>query len=429
MNHSFPNSLRYFFAVLFFLLCTQFSSAQEANIIVDRIEDNALGWASNLVPEIRRLFILLATLDFVWLGVRLTLKSSPLEEWTSQIVRKILFYGIGLYFLFNGFTIANAITSSFIELATTASGSGTTLSATSIWERGLDTAKTLFENNSFWDGFKMQLVGGLTAILILLLAAYITATILLAYAEAYIVMGAGTVVLGLLGSDWTKEYGRKYFTFALVTGLKLFITLLLGQLGLNLIDGWLGAIKGGDIGQIFGGLASFVIFALLITRIPNTIASMMAGGGIQGSESVAASALRAAAAAGAVAATGGASAVGNAVALTKAEGAKGIGQIAGGTVKNLAKSFAEDLGRAGSDRYKKGVSGSGHRMSASMKQKSESLKAKAERESENQAMNTIAEGGEEQQETSQNHVQKLQARIEKRKAEQNQDTEQPEEQS
>ena len=267
----------------------------EAIGIQETFKQQGKTWSKNMQAALDTLFRLLATLDLLWLGINLTLKGSPLEEWVAKLIKKILFYGIGFWFLANGWDIANAIITSFGQLAGIATASTAVLQPSDVWAEAMDMVKkgiNAIEGMSAWSAFGSIILLVIANIALLALCAYISAALLLAYCEAYIVMGAGSVVLGFLGCDWTKDYGRKYFTFALMTGIRLFTTLIICQLGFSIMSSTADAYGGAgteiNLEGILSGIGGLIVFAMLLTKIPNTLANMLAGGGIQGSENVAA---------------------------------------------------------------------------------------------------------------------------------------------
>ena len=81
----------------------------------------------------------------------------------------------------------------------------------------------------------------IAALLILICFALITAFMVLALVESYVVISAGVLMMGFAGSRWTKEYAFKVMTYAVSVGAKLFILQLLIGVGETMIDGWVTA--------------------------------------------------------------------------------------------------------------------------------------------------------------------------------------------
>ena len=168
------------------------------------------------------------------MAIRLALQQGTLETWVTNLVRKVFFYGFGLALLQNGSDWAEMIIESFVRLADVAYGDPA-LSNRYLLELCFETIVEMHEGMSFFDGIGLSLFIGLAIIMILVLFAYISFILIMVYAEAYLILGAGTVILGLAGSEWTKDYAWKYLHFAIVTGIKLFLTILIGKLGVVLI--------------------------------------------------------------------------------------------------------------------------------------------------------------------------------------------------
>jgi type IV secretion system protein TrbL len=126
--------------------------------------------------------------------------------------------------------------------------------------------------------------------------------------EAYIMIGAGAVMLGFTGSRWTMSFGEKWIGYAFAIGVKLFVIYIIVALGVNIFPSscpsgndvvglcsQFGQIAGTslsiditningstfNVSQIFTAYleiaASAIIFMMLCQRLPGLAASMMNG--------------------------------------------------------------------------------------------------------------------------------------------------------
>jgi len=126
--------------------------------------------------------------------------------------------------------------------------------------------------------------------------------------EAYIMIGAGAVMLGFTGSRWTMSFGEKWIGYAFAIGVKLFVIYIIVALGMTIFPS--SCPSGNDmvglcpqfqqiagtalsiditningstfnVSQIFTAYleiaASAIIFMLLCQRLPGLAASMMNG--------------------------------------------------------------------------------------------------------------------------------------------------------
>jgi type IV secretion system protein TrbL len=126
--------------------------------------------------------------------------------------------------------------------------------------------------------------------------------------EAYIMIGAGAVMLGFTGSRWTMSFGEKWIGYAFSIGVKLFVIYVIVALGITIfpancpsgndtagICAQLQAINGTplsiditnfssstfNISTIFTAYleiaAAAIIFMMLCQRLPGLAAAMMNG--------------------------------------------------------------------------------------------------------------------------------------------------------
>ncbi len=246
--------------------------------LVDDLSSLASVWEANMRPALVRLFLILATLDLAWTALGLCLRQGVLEAWAGRLAEKLLFYGFGLALLRFGPDWAEAVIRSLVALAGLAQG-GAEMSHRTLMELCFETVAGMHEGMGFFEGIGLSLFIGLAILAILAVFAYISFVLILAWAEACLVLGAGTVVLGLGGSEWTRSYAHRYLHYAFLAGLRLFITLLIGRLGIVLIGDWVADLQADDIVSISHGLISLLLFALLIGSLPGRFVAALGGGG------------------------------------------------------------------------------------------------------------------------------------------------------
>ena len=310
----------------------------------DEIQKDIQSWGDNLKDPITTLFWLLVTLDFAWTCIQLALKAGGLEDFVGIFIKKIFFYGIGVFLLLNGTDYAFAIVDSFIRLAGIAAGVSTENPVEGIWDYTFQAIDDMYRDVSVWSNPVRTFVNGLAILGMGLLGAYISVVLILAYCEGYIVISLAFVFLAFGGSGFTSDYGKKYLHFAILAGTRLFTIIVLAYLGIEILKEWSWTFKSPEASRIISGLAGFAIFAVLVQKIPDVVVNVLSGGGLSGaSQSIGAQAVKMATVGTAAAVTGGIAATGAAANLAKAEGATGALGIAGGTAKNFAKAFGKDM--------------------------------------------------------------------------------------
>lgn len=313
----------------------------------DQMQKEVATWSGNLKGPVTRLFWLLVTLDFAWTTIQLAIKASGLEDFAATIVKKLFFYGFGVLLLTNGAVYAQAIIDSLIKLAGIAASRPSSNPLADIWDFAFDAIADLYQSMEKYNWLSQAgliLLNGIVIIAMGALCAYISVILVLAYCEAFIVISLSVVLLAFNASNYTSEYGRKFFHFSLLSGLKLFATIILAYLGITIMKEWAWTFRSSSVSNILAGTVCFGVYAALVQKIPEVFVNAVSGGGLSGtSDSVASSAVKMAAVGTAAAVTGGAAATGAAASLAKAEGSKGVLGVAGGTAKNLAKAFGEDM--------------------------------------------------------------------------------------
>ncbi len=355
---------RYFTLLLAVLVATSLAEpahAQTPNGAVDAIlhlyRDHAAAWQGALRTLALRLFWLLAGIEFAWTGIKLALKGADLGEFVAELANQCLFIGFGLTLLYQSATWATAIVDSFREAgnqAVLASGGSPNLSPTNIFDTGLTLAeKVMNQASMFHPGDTVGLM--IAALLILICFALITAFMVLALIESYVVISAGVLMMGFAGSRWTKEYAFKVMTYAVSVGAKLFILQLLIGVGETMIDGWVTTDQA-TVSEIFVMVGAAIILLTITKTVPDMVQGLVNGasfnthGGLIGAASSGAGGF-AGAAVGVGAAMHGASTLaseqlGSATASGTGPKSK-FGRIAshtGATMKNLGSAAVGDIG-------------------------------------------------------------------------------------
>ncbi|WP_299695855.1 P-type conjugative transfer protein TrbL, partial [uncultured Vibrio sp.] len=132
-----------------------------------------------------------------------------------------------------------------------------------------------------WDSISGWSVGqyiimGLCALIVLVVMAMIAAQLTILIVGSYVILNAGVVMMGFLGSHWTRDHAINYFTTVLGMSVQIFIMQIVVIIGndvfLALID------RGTD------GLADYlmmvvmvIIYYALVSTVPNMASSLTTG--------------------------------------------------------------------------------------------------------------------------------------------------------
>ena len=315
--------------------------------------DIAIGYASNL-------FGLLAVLEFVWSGATYLLRKNDLPDFIASMFLKIVSLSFFFFILLKGApTYIPDIINSFMQMGATIGGvpQVSTASPGTFVDQGIQMVVQLFNGLS-----KMSLgneIGALfpitlAAIFILVAFVIIAAQMLITLIESYIVLGAGAVMLGFMGSRWTSQWGEKYYGYAVSIGIKLMVIELIAGLGIKMAGVWLAYLtsaSGIHLAHDFDIAMGSLLFAALAMMVPSLAGSFMNGSPSMslGNVGTAAAAIGGGVvAAGAGAAMGGASLANSAIGAGKAAGALGTSANSTmGGMKGLGAAFTEGAGAAG----------------------------------------------------------------------------------
>lgn len=171
----------------------------------DEIQKDIQSWGDNLKEPITTLFWLLVTLDFSWTCIQLALKAGGLEDFVGTFIKKLFFYGIGVFLLLNGTDYAFAIVDSFIRLAGIAAGVSTENPVAGIWDYTFQAIDDMYRDVSVWSNPVRTFVNGLAILGMGVLGAYISVVLILAYCEGYIVISLAFVFLAFGGSGFIQD--------------------------------------------------------------------------------------------------------------------------------------------------------------------------------------------------------------------------------
>lgn len=335
------------------------------NSLVNQFQSGTSGWMSTADHIALHLFVSLAVLEFVWSGVTILLRKNDLGDIITGILFKILSLSFFYMLILEALTWVPDIIRSFWDIGGQISGRSIE-SPNQILMDGINMGATLINATmkavSGWHpaaSFVLTVAAGITAIFILVGTLILALQLIVTLIEAFIVVGAGAVMLGFLGSRWTSSWGEKYFGYAVSVGVKLMVIELITGLAFSMTQVWahqLAAINMSTsavlvpVSAMFNvGVGTLIIGALAI-MVPTLAGSFMNGSPSMslGNLGTAAAAIGGGVvAAGAGAAMGGVSLANSAIGAGKAAGALGTSANSTmGGMKGLGAAFTEGAGAA-----------------------------------------------------------------------------------
>lgn len=279
MLHRKNHNLLLFSLAILMLLTALEANAQVLDTINDSYKSATGGWLSNILPIAKSLFWKLAAIEFAWSAIVWALQQENMQSFTAVVVKKIM--GIGFFYalLLNAGDWIPAIINSFTKAGQTASGASG-LSPSSVIDMGINAANVLLNalhDKSIWDDFMTIVIGGLSALGIVLAFTIIAGQLLVALVESYIVISAGVLFLGFGGSRWTTDFTQKYLSYAVGTGVKLFMLYLIIGLGMTEAENWKTLLATAKYVEMLSVLGGSLVLCFLAFQIPNMAASMLSG--------------------------------------------------------------------------------------------------------------------------------------------------------
>ncbi|MDQ4422173.1 P-type conjugative transfer protein TrbL [Sphingobium sp. DEHP117] len=314
--------------------------------IVAQYQAAASSMGSNLQSFATHLFGVLAGIEFAWAMITCAINQADIRELVAEIVKRIMFIGVGFWIVSNGIGFGGNIISSWNILAGAAS-SAVPSGPASILDEGLNIVDIALANLT-WTDISGSLAIIIAAIIVLIALGLVAAQYMLVIIEANIIINIGVIILGFLGFRWSHDIGRRYIVSIIAIGAKLFVLKITLGLGFTVINTLVTGI--GSVGPtqllkailILLGVA--VTFAFLVQRLPTLIEGVMAGASLGGNSGIANAAGITGAAAAAVGAASARASVVAAQAVRTTRSSGGFAPSGIGGVTGAAMGLARGMG-------------------------------------------------------------------------------------
>ncbi len=253
------------------------TGTQDVNIlsaITLKFQTAARKWGKALQVYAFILFRWLLIADVCLMGIKLALKRAELDEAFVEFIRLVLFASFMFTVIYYHKTWANEVILGLgriaqIELAAPA------MEPSAIFWAGLEVVGRIWDKISLFANPVNSLGLVIFGIALTIVFALITAQVVLVKCEGYIVLNAGTILLGFGGSRLTKDYAINFLRYSLAIAVKLFVMQLLVSLSLSFTqDLSLAQVDYGELAIVLG--AAIILLALTMT-IPDICAGIING--------------------------------------------------------------------------------------------------------------------------------------------------------
>lgn len=243
--------------------------------ILDNIRDESGRMFGRLEDAAEWLLLSLATLSLAWKGMHLVLRNADMQEFVTEVFQLVLMVGFYLVVIRNARAWTEALTQGFLWLGSAATG-GTfnmSLSPIGILQQGIEIADKLIATSSVWNAIQYVLVAVVIVMLYGLMAAYAA----IVQCEVWLVVAAGMIFLGFGGADWTAEYAKRYLTYCLSAGAKLYLLYLILGFGQQAFYNWVDGLDLGSLAVVMGPVALLVLLTFLVMQVPSILQSLING--------------------------------------------------------------------------------------------------------------------------------------------------------
>ncbi len=232
-------------------------------------------WFAPLKEIAMWLLISLATISWAWNAGLMVLRNADLQEIIVELVKMIIFVGFFMALILNADTWSSAIINGFMWSGNQAVGVGNVedINPAAILDRGFKLSNKIIESSGTITYIAFVLLALIVAIIYSAIAAYT----LLVLAETYIVTAAGVLLLGFGGSQLTSDYAKRYITYCISVGAKLYVLFLIIGLGESFIYTWALQEDKSQIETIIAIIGVLIMLVILIKMIPDILQGVING--------------------------------------------------------------------------------------------------------------------------------------------------------
>lgn len=235
--------------------------------------DSVALWYAPLQQVATWLLLSLAVISYTWSASQMVLRNADLGEFVAEFVRLVIFTGFFLFLIQGGQQLAETMIRGWIWIGGQATSTNLSLSVPEILERGFTLGGDVISAGSGLSRIAYTILALPVVILYTLIAAYAFFVL----AEMYVVTAAGIVLLGFGGSQWTVDYAKKYITYTISIGAKLYVMFLVIGAGEQFIHQWAVNQDHESFRAILAIIGVLLMMAILVKMIPDVVQGIING--------------------------------------------------------------------------------------------------------------------------------------------------------
>lgn len=258
--------------------CFAQNNSADINKIVLKFNQKSSEIAIKLIVIAEKLFALFLILDVAYLGIRAALGREEIGNTIKQFVMLLMFACFVLAVIHNYHDWSKAIVIGLYNVGKELAGTVNL----NPFEQGIMVVGDIVDAMTMIE--PINAIGIiLSAIIIIVIFALITARIILIQCEMYISMNAAILLLGFGGSSFTKDYSISAMKYVFSVGFKLFVLQIVLGIGMVVVGDYAKTIQGSiEISKLFILIGMCVILYALVQTIPEIASGMINGAHVGG---------------------------------------------------------------------------------------------------------------------------------------------------
>lgn len=249
----------------------------------DAYQTTVRAWLGPVSAIAQRLFMVLASIELAVSGLLYVMRRDSLDRMAGRFLLKFIVLSMVLMLITSAGFWLPPIVNGLASAGQAGSGTVAPIGPSGIVDLGLRIAWGMIDTRGLplsFASLETSLYALTSRLVITLSFVLVAVQVVLAWVEAYVALAGGVLFLGFGGTRVTAQFAENYLGFLFYVGVRLFALYLLLGIGVSILETQLAsmppAITPAQMGEL---LAVAVIFAVVTTRIPASMASRIAGGG------------------------------------------------------------------------------------------------------------------------------------------------------
>jgi len=221
-----------------------------------QIKEQGDSFMETITGLVHKTFFILAILDLCWAAAIWAFEKDEMNSLTVEIAKRVAIIGFFYVLLLNAKEWIHIIIETFGHAGTEVLGTSADVATVDgIIARGFAVVAFIWRDApTLKDALILGFIPNIPKIIdflvhlpAIIVATFVSAIVIVAYVilaaqlfclnvESYICVAAGSILLGLGGSEWTRDYSKKIFEHAMMTGVRLLVLLLILALSNAIVD-------------------------------------------------------------------------------------------------------------------------------------------------------------------------------------------------